>query len=90
MMSGVIKQAMSLFFTLPVTTRLFLEVVAGFLALAVIVLVLRILRAIIVALFGLNRGRGRLVRPVPARLYSTDWEWERERRRRELLRRMRR
>lgn len=90
-MSGVIKQIISLFFSLPVTTQLFLEVVGGFLALALLVLILRILRAIIAAIFGLNRRRGRLVRrPVPARLYSTDWALERERRRRELSRRIKR
>jgi hypothetical protein len=90
-MSGVVKQIMSLFFSLPVTTQLFLKVVGGFLALALLVLIWRILRAIVMSIFGLNRRRGRLIkRPVPARLYSTDWALERERRMRELARRIKR
>jgi hypothetical protein len=89
-MSGFVDQIVHLFHSLPVTTQLFLEVVAGFLALALVVLLLHILRAIIRAIFGLNRRPKRLVRPVTARLSSTDWAYERERRRREFARRIKR
>lgn len=77
----------------PPSLLLFAGILAGFLALVLVLVVLRLFLGLIAAIFGLKRRqrvrRRRIVnRPVPARLYSTNWHVERERRRREFLRRL--
>ena len=89
--SQLIQQGTARLSGLPLSFLLFFAVLAGFIALILVLVILRFFWRLVLAIFGVRRPRyPRLNRPVPARFYSTDWAKERERRRRELARRLRR
>lgn len=85
--SNLVQQINARFPGLPPSLLLFFAILAGFIALALVLVVLRLFWAALASILGIKRRRGPLARPVPARLYSTDWALERERRRRDFMRR---
>lgn len=91
--SNLVQQVNAWFPGLPPSLLIFLAILAGFLLLALVLFVLRLIWSILTLPFrwGKRRRTPPRTRYTPYQMYSVEWvQRERERRRREFVRRMKR